>query len=267
MLTLFRYFRRKTKAHHVDAYSAQAAFFLLLSLVPLLLLVFFAAKLFSVSEEMFPELISNLLPQFMHQWIIEIMHDVLLAESAGTTWISAIAVIWSASKCVYYIIGGLNTIFELKEHRTYWTLRAVSILYTFVMILAVVFSLLMMVLGTFLSERIVIWFPAFSKHLSVLLTARYAIGLVVLTIFFAILYKGLPSSKFSIGEMLPGAVVSAVGWIVFSSLFAFYIENFSNYSHLYGGLTSIVIFMLWLYVSMQILFFGAELNLLLQKIR
>ncbi len=267
MLTLFRYFRRKTKAHHVDAYSAQAAFFLLFSTVPLLLLLFSSAKLFSVSAETFVDAVTRLFPSFLNDWIMELLYDVFCIESVSTTSFSAITVIWSASKCVYYIIGGLNSIFEIKEHRRFFTVRILSVFYTFVFILAITFTILLMVFGSHLTQRIALWMPSLQPLMLALSSARYSISLLVLTFFFSLLYKGLPAKKYTLGEMLPGAVISAVGWVAFSSLFAFYIDHFANYSNLYGGLTSIIIFMLWLYICMLILFFGAEFNLLVQKLR
>lgn len=266
MISLFRYFRRKTKAHHVDAYSAQAAFFLLFSFMPLILLVFFAVKSFAISRETVIDTLNYFFPPFLKQWISEIMQDVFSQYAIGTTWFSLIAVVWSASKCVYHIIGGLNTIFELKEHRTFFHVRFLSILYTFVFIFAIAFTILLMVFGSYFFKRATDLIPSVSKYYLVISATRYTLGIFILTLFFSCLYKTLPAKKFSVGDMLPGAIVSAVGWIAFSSMFELYLENFANYSNVYGGLTSIIVFILWLYFCMQILFFGAEINLLVQKL-
>jgi membrane protein len=126
---------------------------------------------------------------------------------------------------------------------------------------------LLMVCGSTIAESIVNIIPALANFRFVILATRYAIGFVVLTIFFSCIFKVLPAHKVSLCEMIPGAVVSASGWIVFSALFGFYIDHFADYSKLYGGLTSIVLFLLWLYICMLILFFGAELSLLLRRIK
>jgi len=65
----------------------------------------------------------------------------------------------------------------------------------------------------------------------------------------------------------PGAIISAAGWVGFSALYSFYITHFANYSYLYGSLTAIVLLMLWLYFCMNILFFGAEVNVLITSRR
>ncbi|HIU47977.1 MAG TPA: YihY/virulence factor BrkB family protein, partial [Candidatus Avimonoglobus intestinipullorum] len=79
-----------------------------------------------------------------------------------------------------------------------------------------------------------------------------------------LVYKTFSGKKMPYKRHLPGAVFTTAGWMVFSFLFSIYIENFANYSYIYGSLTAIVLMMLWLYSCMIILLFGAELNMLNQ---
>ena len=59
---------------------------------------------------------------------------------------------------------------------------------------------------------------------------------------------------------LPGAMVASAGWIVYSFGYSVYIKHFSSYSALYGSLGAVMLFMLWLYMCMNILLCGALLN-------
>ena len=77
----------------------------------------------------------------------------------------------------------------------------------------------------------------------------------------------MPNRKAGIFGQIPGALVAAVGWLLFSLLFALYVDRFSNYTSLYGGLSAIVVFMLWLYVCMYILLLGGEINLLVGRVK
>ena len=63
----------------------------------------------------------------------------------------------------------------------------------------------------------------------------------------------------------PGAVFSTAVWLLYSWAFSFYIDNFAQYSVTYGSLATIVIFILWLYGTMNIVFIGAEINVVLRK--
>ena len=63
---------------------------------------------------------------------------------------------------------------------------------------------------------------------------------------------------------LPGALIAASGWVLFSYFYSFYINNMGSLMTTYGSLTAIVLCMLWLYFCMNIVFLGAELNSWLQ---
>lgn len=68
-------------------------------------------------------------------------------------------------------------------------------------------------------------------------------------------------------EMLPGITVALVSWIVVSIGFSVYVENFANYSVIYGTLGAVVVLLMWLYMTAVILILGTELNAALQTVR
>jgi membrane protein len=75
----------------------------------------------------------------------------------------------------------------------------------------------------------------------------------------------IPNRSTKIYREFPGALIAAIGWMGFSYLYSFYIDNMSNYSKTYGSLTAIVLFMLWFYFIMHILFIGGEINTVLSS--
>ena len=97
------------------------------------------------------------------------------------------------------------------------------------------------------------------------ISVRTIVGMCLMILFFSLLYSTIPQKKLSFFSVLPGSILSATGWIGFSYLFSFYIDNFSNYSATYGSLTAIVLSMLWLYACMYIVFIGAEINQILSN--
>ena len=118
-------------------------------------------------------------------------------------------------------------------------------------------------------QSIAVWlvplFPSFQATAVFIFSFRFLGAAVVFALFFLLLYKVLPNHRVRFSSLLPGAVFSSLGWLVFSRLFSFYIENFSNYASLYGSLTAVVLLMLWLYVCMYILFLGGEVNVWLKQ--
>ena len=80
-----------------------------------------------------------------------------------------------------------------------------------------------------------------------------------------LLYLVIPNRKSRLLAELPGAVLTAGGWICFSYLFSFYIDHRQNIAFAYGSLTTLAFSMLWLYFCMYILFVGAEINVFLSN--
>ena len=70
-----------------------------------------------------------------------------------------------------------------------------------------------------------------------------------------------------LSKHIPGAVLAAAGWLLYSYAFSIYVDRFNGFSNMYGSLTTIILIMLWLYFGMYITLIGAEFNQLLAKRR
>lgn len=260
-----KYFLRKVSASRVNAYAAQTAYFMFLSLIPLIMMLFSLLQIFGDAGETLTDTISKILPgilgEFINEYVIEIITDGRLAP----TIISAILLLWSSSRGVFSIIGGLNSVYEIKETRKYLWVRFLSVLYTLAFIIIVCGVLLIIVFGDTLIELSNSFFPNLKGLVYIISSLRFIIGFIILVLFFSIVYKSLPSGKMKFIDQIPGAVIAGAGWVSFSILFSFYVDNFSNYANIYGSLTAIIVLMLWLYTCMYIMFIGAEINFILSS--
>ena len=64
---------------------------------------------------------------------------------------------------------------------------------------------------------------------------------------------------------MPGALLTALGWLTFSDLFSVYVEHFQNYANIFGSVYAAALAMLWLYFCVCIIFYGAALNRYLKE--
>lgn len=87
----------------------------------------------------------------------------------------------------------------------------------------------------------------------------------VLTLVFAVIYKVLPDRKTRFRTQLPGALIAAMAWEIYSELFSMYLAGSSSFSYMYGSLVTIAVAMVWLYACMAILFYGAAVNRLISS--
>ena len=242
---------------NLTAYAAQAAFFIFISIFPFLMLLLSLLKYIPIFSS---ENIENWTSDFLSPMIGELLKSIFAEageySSGAIISITTIAALWACSKGVLGIIYGLNSIYKTTENRGYIRLRITAIIYTLGLIVALIVVLILMVFG----NRILALLPVIESVVSSLRIVRWLIAFGFLILFFMFLYTIIPDRKTKLKNELPGAVISAVGWIGFSVLYSFYIDNFGNQSKLYGSLTAIILFLLWIYTCMIILFVGAELN-------
>ena len=125
--------------------------------------------------------------------------------------------------------------------------------------------LVFIVLGNNLFQGLMYFIPSLSVFYRVFQYGKYICMLFLLILFFLLTYMHVPNRKSKMRYEFPGAVFSTAVWLLYSWAFSFYIDNFAQYSVTYGSLATIVIFILWLYGTMNIVFIGAEINVVLRK--
>lgn len=265
-LKLIRLFLNKLRDDNVAAYSAQAAFFIIISLFPFIMLLLSIVHLFPFEEGTVLKVFTQIFPDAIDSMIVTVVTEIYDTTATGTLIsVTAITALWSAGKGFLAILKGLNAVYDIKETRNSILLRMVSTLYTLIFAIMLIATMVLFVFG----NRLYIWIeqkiPVLRDMALIIISLRTIVGLITLLIFFLLMYIFIPNRKTKIMCELPGALICAGGWMGFSFAFSFYIDNFSNYTATYGSLTAIVLFMLWMYFCMYILFIGAEFNLLTQN--
>jgi membrane protein len=85
-------------------------------------------------------------------------------------------------------------------------------------------------------------------------------------VVFTLLYRFSPNLRLNSREVLPGSILASGGWIISSSVFAWYVEHFADYTIIYGSLGGIVVLLTWLYLSSIVILVGGELNAVLRAV-
>lgn len=257
---------KRFEADNLTAYTAQAAFFIFISIFPFLMLFLNLIKYIPIfSEGNIDNLSLDFLSPQLESVIKGIVEEANSYSSGALISITTIAILWACSKGFLGIIYGLNSIYKTTEKRSFIHLRIVAVIYTIGMIVALVIALILMVFGNSILDLIVQNISLPISLTNAVRVVRWLVAFGVLVLFFLFLYTVIPERKTKLKNELPGAVISAVGWIGFSVLYSFYIDNFGNQSKLYGSLTAIILFLLWMYICMIILFVGAEVNDITQE--
>ena len=240
-------------SHHTGAYAAQAAYFFVLSLIPIIILLLTMVQFTSVTMEDVMTAVLQVFPSSVEELIRSIVLEVY-TRSGSIIPITILVALWSAGKGVLSVTSGLNCIYDNTETRNYLYLRIRASFYTVIFILAIILSLVLSVFGNSISMMVYEHVPFLSKVVDFIIRIRTVVTLVVLTVFWDLVYKFLPNrknmAKTTLKRQLPGALFTASGWLLISFFFSVYLDVFTGFSSMYGSLTTIILIMLWLYVCM-----------------
>ena len=123
----------------------------------------------------------------------------------------------------------------------------------------------MWVFGNSLYSYFLQKFPFVVPILGYFMHKRIIFSLIFLTLLFMIIYKWIPNRVSSFRKQFPGALIATLGWVAVSVGCSIYMDNFTNFSYIYGSMAGIMILLLWLYFCMSMVFYGAEVNYFLEN--
>ncbi len=261
---LFAEIRRALSEDMITVFSASASLYIIIASVPFAILLLSLVQFllpFSETELIFA--VKPFLSPKLH-FVAEALILELFLRSKSIISISLISALWTASRGVSAISKGVRRVYAIDEP-TFFRAILKDSLNTLLLILMLILSLVILVFGSaagaFLLEKNIVS----QRALSFFGAFRAVVFLALLTMLFTFIYRLIAGRAMPFKSHIAGAVFSAVGWVIFSLGYEFYIERFANYSYIYGSLTAVVLLMLWLYFCMIIFLFGAEINRLLQK--
>lgn len=255
---------KKISGDHVSAYAAQSAFFMMLSLIPIIMLLMTLVRYTPITQGNIMEIAYEIFPKTISSTIISIIDEVY-SQTGTTVSVTILVTMWSAGKGVMAISNGLNTMKGIAETRNYVAVRIRAAIYTVLFVVAIVLSLVLLGFGNSISILVNQYIPVFGYITDFIIEIRTITTICVLIVVSTCIYQFLPNKRGKLKYQLPGAIFTAFGWTFASFLFSVYMDIFKGFANMYGSLTTIVLIMLWLYFCMYVILLGGEINILLEE--
>lgn len=254
------HFARTMAQLRIPLYAANACYFIVLAVFPALLLLLGLLRYTPLEVERLGEMLAGVLPEALLESAEELILITYDNTSGAALGLSAVTTLWSASRGVYGVLTGLNGVYGVQEDRGYFYTRFISVLYTFAFLLLLLLTLGFHVFGTRLLGLLQKASHPFVQFLMEMVDFRFFLLLLLQTAFFTAMFMALPNRKNRFWDSLPGALLAASGWLVFSDLYSIYVKHFAHLSNVYGSVYAVALSMLWLYCCMAIVFYGGALN-------
>jgi len=179
------------------------------------------------------------------------------ASNLGVAFIIGFFIsLWSANAGIKSIFDALNLVYDEPEKRGLIRLNLVSLAFT---VAAIVFIL---IAGACIAALPAIASSQLQGATALIVqTVRWPILFVIIAVGLAFVYRYGPSRAEPQWRWVTwGSAFAAIAWIAVSIGFSWYAANFGSYNKTYGSLAAIVVFMMWLWLSIAVILIGAELD-------
>ncbi|MDQ0271558.1 YihY/virulence factor BrkB family protein [Cytobacillus purgationiresistens] len=244
--------------------AAQLAYFFLLSLFPLLIVLISVLPYLPITQEDIFGIVRDFAPKETMSLIENNLNEMSTRNGTLLSF-GVLATLWSASNGINGIVRAFNRAYDVPESRSFLVARGVAILLTISMIFVFVVALLLPVFGKQIGLLLFNGLGLSDEFLSLWNMLRWLASPMIIFLIFSGLYWFAPNKKLTKVTVLPGSIFATVGWIVASYAFSYYVSNFANYSATYGSIGAIIILMIWFYLSGIIIMIGGEINAMINK--
>ncbi|WP_289756072.1 YihY/virulence factor BrkB family protein [Faecalibaculum rodentium] len=260
-----RLFTRCTK-DEVTTRAAALAYYLVFSIFPLLILFSLIIGSLHIDTATMDILLARVLPKDMIDMLKGYLDYVTRTFDMKLLMFALVFSIYFPWRFIRSLMDGIRISYRQESEESFIRRTLKQILCTLLIPLTLAASLILIILGHNVITFLVSLLPPQTLRLSdFLLTlwqyGRFLIAAAIMSIAL-ILYRCSIPTRVPFKTLLPGIVFSIIAWVISSIAFSFYVENFGDYSVIYGTLGAFVILLLWLYLTGLIFLAGSEINAL-----
>jgi membrane protein len=255
---------REFNGDHLTDLAAALTYYGVLAIFPMLVVIVSLVGLLghSVTQSLIENL-SAVAPGTAKQIFTSAIRNIQSTRgTAGVLFVVGLAAaMWSASGYVAAFMRASNVVWDVEEGRPFYKTLPVRLVVTLITVVLLTVSAAAVVFTGSLASKLGNLIGVGSTAVQIWDIAKWPVLALIVVVILAILYYAGPNVRQpGFRWVTPGGVVAVVLWIVASAAFAFYVANFSSYNKTYGALASVVIFLVWLWITNIAILLGAELN-------
>ncbi len=237
----------------------QLAFFLVLSMIPLLALVGTIGSKLGLSMTAFRNALESTVPDAVINTLFPADATTGLNFNVTVFFIAAFLL---ASNGAYSVITTSNRIYQVEDNSEL-RMRSKAVLLTFILVSLLFFLILVPAFGDSLISLAEInlhnaKLASFIRNLYHL--GKYPLSLFLLYFNIKLIYILAPDKEVTSNEVRAGAMFTTIFWLLSSKIYAFYVEYFSHYDIFYGSMSNILVLLFWVYILAYIFTLGMSFN-------
>lgn len=235
------------------------AFFLVLSIAPIITLVGLICSMFSISLMDITNLISEIIPKEVEDLLMPFLSGTESPENL--LWYFILGFIL-ASNGAHSIIVASNALYHI-ENRSYLRRRVKAFFLTIILINLFLFVFVFLAFGNTILKFILglkVFVNIANNIYSIFILLKWPIATVIIFLMIKLLYTMAPDRRIASKFVNRGAIFTTVGWLFVTAIYSYYANNVANYNLFYGGLSGLIILMMWVYIIAYIFVIGIAIN-------
>ena len=260
--TVERYF-----LHGVAQEAAALAYYLLFMIFPLVIFLSSLLGLLQLDISSITHVLAPLLPGGVVELIESYLSYVSATSSRAMLWFGLVFTIYFPMRAADCLMSAVRKAYHLPRPKNQVLYMAKVLLYTVFLLVAIALTLALVTVGRAALEfvdRFIVVPPSF---IDLWTDLRFLVMGGIMFAAVGLLYAAAQDVRQPVKNIVPGTLAALVGWMVVSAAFSFYVENFANYTVIYGALGTVIVLMMWLNLTAVMLIMGAEINGVLISIR
>lgn len=254
-------------AHGVPQEAAALAYYLLFMIFPLMIFLSSLLGLLELDISGIMQGLAPLLPAGVTELVGSYLLYVSETSSRAMLWFGLVFTIYFPMRAADCLMIAVRKAYHLPRPKNQVLYMAKVLLYTVFLLVTISLALVLVVVGRAVLELIGRFVAVPAAFIDLWADLRFLVLGGVMFAAVGLLYAAAQDSRQPVKNIVPGVLAALVGWMVVSAAFSFYVENFANYTVIYGTLGTVIVLMMWLNLTALVLIMGAEINGVLISIR
>ena len=237
----------------------QLAFFIILAIFPMLTLIGYLGSNITLFSHAFTSMMGSILPKGVADVLVPFFTS---SHINGNIVFFMIIGFYLVSNGTNSLIVTSNALFDI-EHAPFLK-RRIKAFFMIILLMAIfIFTVVVLAYGNIIAKEIINLkiFANISKTLfMIFLLLKWPVAFICIFWMIKLIYTLAPDAPIPSKYMNSGALFTTFGWITVTGLYSIYISRFANYSMFYGGISTIIVMMIWVYFLAYIIVLGIAIN-------
>jgi membrane protein len=264
------FFLRDMQKGSITMLASSLAFNYLMAIFPAIIFLFTLIPYIPIEnfqDEVFI-LLQEVLPYNIFEATKSTIEDILQQQRSGLLSLGFALALYYSTNGVIAMMTAFNHSYSSIETRSEWQKRIIALFLVVILSTLVFIAVSLIIFGATAINMLVEY--GWLKGSLMVILIHIGVWLIIFLLFFfaySFLYYYGPCKRMKYRFISAGSTLATLLTIISSTGFAYFVNNFGQYNKLYGSIGTLIVVMLWLYITSLVLLIGFELNASISRAR